>query len=42
MISRFNPRLRRLILIGQFVHTWLLVITVSVKLALIYWPNPWP
>lgn len=42
MISRFNPRLRRLILIGQFIHAWLLAITVSVKLVLIYWTNPWP
>lgn len=41
MSSRFNPRLRRLILIGRFVHVWLSVMTVGVKLALADWTKLW-
>lgn len=41
MSCRFNARLRRLILIGRFVHVWLSVITVGVNLALTDWPNLW-
>lgn len=41
MNSRFNAYLRRLILIGRFVHIWLSVVTVGVKLALTDWTKLW-
>jgi len=41
MNSRFNACLRRLILIGRFVHIWLSVVMVGVTLVLADWPDFW-